>query len=95
MPDGPATYRENPKPSYPVLARRRGYQGVVLARVAVDVLGQPVRVEIRQGSGHEILDRAALETLQRWRFHPARRQGQPVASVLEIPLHFKLNDTEN
>ncbi|MBF0447473.1 MAG: energy transducer TonB [Magnetococcales bacterium] len=80
----------NPKPRYPVLARRRGWQGLVLLRVEVDSTGAPLSVQIKQGSGHSILDDSAVQTVKSWRFIPAKRWGVAVRAFVEVPIHFSL-----
>ncbi|WP_417841005.1 TonB family protein [Terasakiella sp.] len=80
----------NPKPKYPKIARKRGWQGRVVLSVHVDANGQPVDVQIAQSSGHKILDRAALKTVRKWTFKPARKAGFDIASKLRIPIRFDL-----
>jgi protein TonB len=87
-----ARYRDTPRPSYPESARREGREGRVLLRVLVDNQGRSKHVEINSSSGSDVLDRAAAETIRRWRFHPARYGGQPVESWLRIPIEFRLAD---
>lgn len=82
----------NPQPRYPWLARQRGEHGRVVVRVAVDRSGQVINAEIAQSSGHGRLDRAALSTLRRWRFVPARRGTAPVTATVEVPVTFRLSD---
>ena len=80
----------NPKPKYPKLARKRGWQGRVILSVHINSEGQPVDIQIKQSSGHKILDRAALKALQKWTFQPARKAGMRIASRLNIPIRFDL-----
>ena len=89
-PDAGADYLDNPRPRYPMRARRRGLEGTVLVSVQVDRQGEPVAVDVAQSSGHAILDRAARRAVQRWRFAPARRRGEPVAAEVTIPVRFTL-----
>jgi protein TonB len=82
----------NPWPRYPAAARRRGIEGEVLVRVAVGLDGRAERVEVLRSSGSALLDKAAVEALERWRFEPAQAAGQPVAATVEIPVTFRLTD---
>jgi periplasmic protein TonB len=66
----------------------------VLVRVAVGLDGRAVRVEVLRSSGSALLDKAAVEALERWRFEPARAAGQPVAATVEIPVTFRLTDPD-
>lgn len=88
----PPRYADNTRPAYPPLARLRGYQGVVLLRVEVLADGRVGRVEISHSAGHEVLDRAALESVRSWRFEPGRREGRAVTMSVEVPVRFVLNE---
>jgi protein TonB len=78
-------------PEYPRMARRAGWEGVVTIRAVVDETGKVTSAEILISSGHSSLDRAALETVKRWPFAPARRGGKPVSSTVDQPVRFTLN----
>jgi periplasmic protein TonB len=84
----------NPWPRYPAAARRRGIEGEVLVRVAVGLDGRAERVEVLRSSGSALLDKSAVEALERWRFEPARAAGRPAAATVEIPVIFRLTDPE-
>ncbi|HXG21562.1 MAG TPA: energy transducer TonB [Methylomirabilota bacterium] len=87
-------YGVNPKPPYPMLARRLGAQGVVLLRVQVREDGSVGSVELERSSGFALLDESATRTVrERWRFVPARVDGAPVASWVEVPIRFVLEDS--
>ena len=83
-------YRKNPEPSYPVAARRRHQEGLVLVSVVVTSAGRPARVEIKESSGFPLLDDAAIEAVKGWEFEPARLDSVAVESKIEVPLRFKL-----
>lgn len=83
---------DNPKPPYPLAARRRGMEGRVVLRAHVRDDGLCAEVELKESSGHDLLDNAALQTVKRWRFVPASRGGTAVASWVEIPISFRLRD---
>jgi periplasmic protein TonB len=89
-----ARYRDTPRPEYPDSARREGSEGSVLLRVLVDEHGRSKKVEINSSSGSQALDRAAIEALRRWRFHPARYRDQAVESWLRVPIEFRLADAK-
>lgn len=82
----------NPIPEYPWPARRAGWEGRVVVEVAVRPDGAVTDVDLAQSSGHDVLDEAALETIRRWRFEPAKRGGVPVAGSVEVPITFRLVD---
>lgn len=91
-----AAYLSNPKPAYPSLAQKRGWEGVVVVLVAVDEDGRPQDVAVKASSGYAVLDQCALAAVRQWRFAPARRGSRAVAANVEIPIRFGLgNEADN
>jgi protein TonB len=90
----PVRYARTTKPRYPGKARRAGWEGTAVLKVLVDSRGAPDRVTVDRTSGFEILDAAAVKAVGRWRFHPARRGGDSVASWVRIPVAFKLKEDQ-
>jgi protein TonB len=91
-PDYRADYLNNPRPPYPLVARRMGYQGKVLLNVEVLAEGRAGEVKLQTSSGHDILDRAALQTVKTWKFSPATRFGQPITQWFLVPIKFSLEE---
>ena len=58
-----------PKPTYPRIARVRGWQGTVDVDVLIAANGSVQEATVSQSSGHEALDNAALAVARRSRFH--------------------------
>lgn len=85
-----ATSAHNPKPAYPALARRRGWEGRVLLAVEVLVDGKPGTITLAATSGRELLDTAAIDAVRQWLFEPAQRAGRPIPSTLTLSIVFKL-----
>ena len=86
-------FASNPLPEYPFLARQKHWQGVVWLLVNVSTEGLVEELRIERSCGHGVLDRAASRTVRQWRFTPARRAGQPMASQVRIPVRFQLEDS--
>jgi len=80
----------NPKPPYPALARRRGWQGLVLLTATVNKSGNVMRVIIKKSSGHRLLDQVAMRTVKKWCFKPAQRGGLTVMAKVDVPIRFNL-----
>ncbi len=81
----------NPKPPYPYLARKNGWQGKVLLKVRVDKLGRPIYVWIQRPSGYAVLDNAARNTVKNnWKFKPSLRFGLKVEGSILVPIRFEL-----
>lgn len=83
-------YRKNPEPVYPPRARRLGLEGLVLLEVKVNPQGRAVEVTIKESSGHDILDQAALKAVRDWEFEPTRLGEIPLESYTEVPVRFQL-----
>lgn len=89
-PSSVAQYLQNPKPPYPAISKRLGEQGKVVVRVLIGVDGAAQKAEIRQSSGFDRLDQAALTTVLGWRYVPGKRGGVPEAMWFDVPIHFIL-----
>lgn len=90
LPSSQAEYLQNPKPAYPALSKRLGEQGKVLVRVFIAVDGTAQQAEIKQSSGFDRLDQAALTTVLRWRYVPGKRAGVAEGMWFNVPISFVL-----
>jgi protein TonB len=46
---------------------------------------------VQRSSGNASLDAAALKAVRGWAFMPASRNGQNIASIVQVPVNFRLN----
>lgn len=83
-------YGYQPPPSYPRLARQRGWQGIVEYEVKVLSSGAVGELVLKTSSGYKNLDDAARRAIAKWRFNPATRSGVPVESWVVVPVSFIL-----
>ncbi len=91
VPDAPKpVVIQNSPPSYPEFARRKGWAGRVIVRVAVDARGMPSKVSVAMSSGFAVLDQAALRAVKKWRFRPQVAGGVAVAGTVDVPVNFSL-----
>jgi protein TonB len=90
LPSSSADYLNNPRPPYPPLSKRLGEQGKVVVRVFIDAQGVATQAEISSSSGYERLDHTALQTVQRWRYAPGKRNGVPEGMWFKVPIAFVL-----
>ena len=81
---------ENPHPEYPIIARKKGWQGRLLLAVHIDKNGNVLNIDVKETSGYEILDRVSLKTIRDWKFFPARHGDRYVEDNIDIPVSFKL-----
>ncbi|MDE2598585.1 MAG: energy transducer TonB [Rhodocyclaceae bacterium] len=85
-----AAYLNNPRPAYPSMSRRLGEEGRVEVEVQVQPDGSAGKVSLKRSSGYPRLDDAALEAIKRWKFVPAKRNGEAVAASVIVPMPFIL-----
>ncbi len=81
-----------PRPLYPVLERRHGREGRVMLALFVDDSGRVSQAKVRQTSGSEAFDTAALNAVMRWRFTPARdRNGRALSRWCTVRILFQMD----
>lgn len=73
---------------YPALLRDAGIGGTVNVWIYVGVDGVPTDTRIDRSSGHQALDRAALQVVDVMRFRPAVDRERPVEAWASVPLTF-------
>lgn len=84
-------YRKNPPPRYPTRARVRHQEGIVRLLVRIGPKGRPDDISLEKSSGYALLDGAARDAVRRWRFEPAKKNGEPVESMTIVPVRFSLD----
>lgn len=82
-----ATYA--PDPEYSEEARKVKHQGVVVLWVVVGPDGHVHDMRVSQSLGLG-LDEKAMEAVRKWKFEPARKDGQAVAVQVNIEVNFRL-----
>lgn len=80
----------NRMPVYPREAALRFEAGTVKLQLFVDTSGNVASALVTRSSGSASLDRAARDQALTWRFTPAKRDGKPVADIVEIEIEFRL-----
>lgn len=76
---------------YPRRARRLGQQGTVVLHFIMDRQGQVLQWDIRNSSGHQLLDEAVEEMIQRANPLPAMPDSMKVSKLeLTVPVNFAL-----
>ena len=85
VPARPATIT---RPAYPQPAFVAKIQGTVFVEILISASGQVVHAEVRRSI--PALDAAALETVKKWSFEPARLDGKPVPAFAQAPVTFRI-----
>ena len=78
--------------TYPAIARRKGWQGIVKLELHIEPDGQISALHIDTTSGYSVLDKAALQSLQLANVPDAAQwlQGETIDMV--VPVEYRLID---
>ncbi|MFN0063595.1 MAG: TonB family protein, partial [Myxococcaceae bacterium] len=76
---------------YPLDALASRREGVVTLLVTVDAKGAVEDASVAESAG-EAFDHAALDAIRQWRFSPAKRNGTPIVSRVQVPFRFVFPD---
>jgi protein TonB len=75
--------------NYPPLLRDAGIGGTVLTWLLIDENGRVIKTQVKEGSGHDALDQAALKVADIMNFTPALNRDQKVKVWISLPIVFK------
>ena len=81
----------SPDPEYSEEARKANFQGSCVLWLVVGPDGKPRDVRVDRTPLGFGLDEKAIETVRRWRFKPAYKDGKPVAVQINIEVTFHLS----
>ena len=76
--------------SYPPQARKDGIEGDVILLITIDDQGNVARVRKVSGIGHG-LDEAAVESVKRLKWRPAKYNGAPVATEIRYTYSWEID----
>jgi TonB family protein len=77
------------EPAYSEEARKAKFQGHVVLSVDVDASGQVTGVKTNRSLGLG-LDQKAIDAVKQWKFLPGRKDGNAVATQVEVEVSFAL-----
>jgi protein TonB len=84
----PKPHESNAVPPYPQEARAAGKTGMVILKVVILADGSVGDVTVMRGE--EPFVGAAVAAVKKWKYEPARAQGQPITVYRVIQIPFKL-----
>ncbi len=76
----------DPKPDLTRLPH--GSRGDVVLEAVIDADGRIAQLTVKQGVGYGV-DESVIATVEQWTFHPAMRDGKPIASQQELHFHYE------
>lgn len=74
-------------PDYPDELRREGVSGLVMVKCEIDAQGNVTTTEIEKSS-NPAFEKPAVAAVKKWKFKPAKQDGNPVAIKVSIPIKF-------
>ena len=80
------------RPPYPQVARQRGWEGTVVLRINIGPGGNVENVATQKSTGYDALDESAAQSVKRWRFDPAKDGEFRIATVVDLPIRFDLDE---
>jgi protein TonB len=80
------------EPVYPNQSRQAGQEGTVVLKIQILENGRSGNVSVYQSSGWDVLDDAAIDAVEQWRFVPAKKResGQAIVCYITLPVVFRL-----
>jgi TonB family protein len=85
----PPSASYSPDPPYTKKARTAKYSGTSVVQIVVNQLGDVESVQVVKPLGLG-LDENAVKVIRTWKFHPAIREGVPVAVRMLVEVSFRL-----
>jgi TonB family protein len=85
----PPRIKYQSSPEYSEEARSASYEGTCLLRLIVGPDGNPRDIKVARTLGMG-LDEKAIDAVRTWTFEPARKDGKPVAVLINIEVNFRL-----
>lgn len=83
-------YIRPPVVVYPLAARRARATGTVQVRALVEIDGHVREARVHRSSGHELLDRAACDSVREALFKPYMLNGAAHPALVIVPIDFLL-----
>lgn len=86
---------ERAAPKYPLNAAKRGHEGWVRVSFVIDEEGNVKDPIVHDSSGLKSFEKAALKAVKKWKYSPAKLDGEPVEQCdSKVQLDFKLSNDE-
>lgn len=79
-------YNLNKKPYYPMIARQKKWEGIVMLKLYVDKNGKINEITLAKSSGYKILDESAVKSVKEWKL--INNYNKNIYII--VPIEFKL-----
>lgn len=81
------------EPVYPAEARAARISGIVITEVVIDRTGVVRDAKVLKPLPFG-LDQAAIDAVKQWQFRPGTLNGEPVDTIFNLTINFRLNEGE-
>lgn len=85
------TYKTKVEPQYPETLKAAEVEGEVLLVATIDEHGRVVAVKVKR-SDHDLFSKAAEAALKNCVFKPGMQNEMPVATIIDVPIKFVLDE---
>jgi protein TonB len=84
----PPKLLEQHEPEFSALARAFHYEGTTILSVTVNESGSPEDIQVLRPAGFG-LDDSAVQAVKTWRFDPAKLDGNPVKTAIDVEVGYR------
>jgi protein TonB len=78
-------------PNYPRRALKLHQEGVIYLKILVSDKGLPEKIIFTQKSKYNLLNKAALDAVSKWKFQPMITNGHKSKMWVNVPIEFKIS----
>lgn len=82
---------KTPPPRYPETLKRDGVSGICAVSIIIDEEGNVVKGTVAKSTNPEF-EKPALDAVERWKFKPAKKDGNAVKVKVTVPLRFSVEE---
>lgn len=79
-------------PHFPLGALHFGIEGMLIVEVIIETDGSLSTPRVLRALPAPTLTYTALDAVRRWRFEPAKRDGNPVPVIFNLSINYKLDE---
>lgn len=88
--DEPPMPSKTVAPVYPPELKKDKINGMVTMSIMVDEKGNVANAVVKKSTRPEF-EQPAIDAVSKWKFEPAKKDGQPVAVQVVVPVKFSVN----
>lgn len=90
----PAALKNQPRIIYPKDAQEKSYSGITRMILSISNVGTVGKVFLEKSSGHEMLDKAAIEYCKNLIFYPAKLNDKTIYSRIRWGIKFNISNQD-